>query len=81
MPEALQTFAANLRHARAAAGMTQEALAQAADLNVTSLARIERGERSPGIEIVAKLAQALGVSAAVLFEGIDGHDRGSAPRS
>jgi hypothetical protein len=33
---------------------------------------IERSEREPGVRTVSKLATALGVSAAELFEGIDG---------
>jgi transcriptional regulator with XRE-family HTH domain len=72
MPDALQVFSANLRRARMAHGLSQEALAHAADLNMTHVARIERSEREPGVRTIAKLAKALGTSAAVLFEGIDG---------
>jgi transcriptional regulator with XRE-family HTH domain len=43
-----------------------------ADLNVTHVAKIERSEREPGIRTVSKLAKALEVSAAELFDGIDG---------
>jgi transcriptional regulator with XRE-family HTH domain len=79
--DALDIFAANLRRARLAAGLSQEALAQRADLNLGHVSRIERSEREPGVRSVAKLAQALGISASVLFEGIDGHDRRTARRS
>jgi transcriptional regulator with XRE-family HTH domain len=72
MPDALPIFAANLRRARIAQGLSQEALAHAADLNMTHVARIERAEREPGVRTIAKLTEALGVSAAVLFEGVDG---------
>lgn len=75
MPDALVTFAANLRRARESAGLSQERLAHDAGLNMTHVARIERGEREPGVRAVAKLSQGLGVSAAVLFDGIDGASR------
>jgi transcriptional regulator with XRE-family HTH domain len=39
---------------------------------MTHVARIERGEREPGVRTVSKLARGLGISASVLFEGIDG---------
>jgi transcriptional regulator with XRE-family HTH domain len=72
MADALPTFGANLRRSRTDRGWSQETLAHAADLNMTHVARIERGEREPGVRTISKLAVALGVSAAVLFEGIDG---------
>lgn len=70
--DSLLTFGANLRKARHDRGLSQERLAHASGLNMTHVARIERGEREPGVRTVAKLAQGLGVSAAVLFDGIDG---------
>lgn len=68
----LPTFGANLRKARLARGLSQERLAHQCGLNMTHVARIERAEREPGIRTVAKLTRGLGISAAVLFEGIDG---------
>lgn len=72
MLDALPIFAANLRQARTNRGLSQEALAHAADLNMTHVARIERAEREPGVRTIAKLTEALEVSASVLFDGIDG---------
>jgi transcriptional regulator with XRE-family HTH domain len=72
MRDALDVFAANLRRVREARGLSQEALAHVAGLNTTHVAKIERSEREPGVRTVAKLAVALGVSAAELFDGIDG---------
>jgi transcriptional regulator with XRE-family HTH domain len=72
MPDALDTFAANLRRLRHERELSQERLAHMADLNVTHVAKIERSEREPGIRTVSKLAKALEVSAAELFDGIDG---------
>ncbi len=72
MPDSLDIFAANLRRIRLERGLSQEHLAHTADLNMTHLAKIERSEREPGVRTVAKLAVALGISAADLFSGIDG---------
>jgi transcriptional regulator with XRE-family HTH domain len=72
MPDPLDTFAANLRRLRRELDLSQERLAHMADLNVTHISKIERSEREPGIRTVAKLAKALEVSAADLFDGIDG---------
>jgi transcriptional regulator with XRE-family HTH domain len=75
MPDPLDIFAANLRRLRRQRGLSQERLAHNADLNMTHVAKIERGEREPGVRTVSKLAKALGVSAAELFDGIDGGDK------
>ena len=74
MADSLPTFSANLGQARLQQGLSQERLAHRAGLNMTHVARIERGEREPGVRTVAKLAKGLNISAAVLFEGIDGRD-------
>jgi transcriptional regulator with XRE-family HTH domain len=72
MHDPLDTFAANLRRLRRELDLSQEHLAHMANLNVTHIAKIERSEREPGIRTVSKLAKALEVSAADLFDGIDG---------
>jgi XRE family transcriptional regulator, regulator of sulfur utilization len=72
MPDSLATFAANLRRIREAQGFSQERLAHAANLNMTHVAKIERTEREPGVRTIAKLCLALRISAADLFDGIDG---------
>ena len=74
MRDRLPRFGENLRQARLRKGLSQEALAHASDLNMSHVARIERGEREPRVGTVSKLTRGLGVSAAVLFEGIDGRD-------
>ncbi len=71
-PDPLDIFAANLRRIRQERGLSQERLAHSSDLNMTHVAKIERSEREPGVRTVSKLARALGVSAAELFDGIDG---------
>jgi transcriptional regulator with XRE-family HTH domain len=79
MPDSLAIFAANLRRIRKQHGLSQERLAHTAGLNMTHVAKIERTEREPGVRTIAKLAVALQVSAADLFDGIDGRPRSGAP--
>jgi transcriptional regulator with XRE-family HTH domain len=55
-------FGERLRALRVAAGMTQQELADKAEMHSQSVNRLERGGRSPSWEIVLRLAQALGVS-------------------
>lgn len=70
MPDPLDVFAANLRRLRLQRGLSQERLAHSADLNMTHVAKIERSEREPGVRTVSKLAKALDVSVAELFDGL-----------
>jgi transcriptional regulator with XRE-family HTH domain len=62
-----QAFAANLRRLRHAKGISQEDLAYEADVNRTYLSKLEKGVSYPGLEIIAKLADALGVEPAELL--------------
>lgn len=72
MQDPLPRFGANLRAARLEQKLSQERLAHICGLNMTHVARIERGEREPGVRTVSKLTRGLGISASVLFDGIDG---------
>lgn len=49
--------------------MTQEKLAERANLDPTYISGIERGLRNPGIKNVARIAKALGITTAKLVEG------------
>jgi transcriptional regulator with XRE-family HTH domain len=62
-----QAFAANLRRLRHAKGISQEDLAYEADVNRTYLSKLEKGVSYPGLEIIAKLADALGIEPAELL--------------
>jgi transcriptional regulator with XRE-family HTH domain len=62
-----QAFAANLRRYRHAKGISQEDLAYEADVNRTYLSKLEKGVSYPGLEIIAKLADALEVEPAELL--------------
>jgi transcriptional regulator with XRE-family HTH domain len=65
--DALEAFARNLRFPRVERGLTQERLAELADLHMTDVGRIERGERDPGLRTAAKLATGLGIALADLL--------------
>lgn len=56
-----------LRHTRE---LTQEDLAEHADVHRTYISAIERGEQSVSIDNAAKIAKALKVSLADLFKGL-----------
>jgi transcriptional regulator with XRE-family HTH domain len=67
----LNAFAANIRRLRNAQGLTQERLAERADLHLTDIARIETAKRDPGVKIVAKIAHGLSVPASELFADVE----------
>ncbi len=62
-----QAFAANLRRFRHAKGISQEDLAYEADVNRTYVSKLEKGVSYPGLEIIAKIANALGIEPAELL--------------
>lgn len=53
---------ARVRALRAALGLTQEQLAERADMHWTFISGVERGLKDPRINTVARLAHALGVT-------------------
>jgi transcriptional regulator with XRE-family HTH domain len=65
-----------LRLARAGPKITQEELSERARISVSFLSMIERGERAPHLETLARIAGALDVPLATLFDdqGEDGLD-------
>jgi len=69
--EPLDAFAANVRRLRKERGLTQERLAELADLHMTDIARIETQGRDPGVKVLAKIAHGLGVPASELLEGVE----------
>lgn len=70
MDDPLDAFAANVRRLRKERGLTQERLAELANLHMTDIARIETQGRDPGVRVVVKVAAGLGCPVAALFEGI-----------
>jgi len=65
-----ERFAANLRKTRKEAGLSQETLARAANLHRTEISLLERAEREPRLSTIVRLANGLGVPAAVLLDDL-----------
>ena len=59
-----------MRELRTRLGMSQEGLADKADLHRTYIGAIERGEQNVALDNIAKIAKALRVKPRDLFEGI-----------
>ena len=60
-------FARNLRNTRVARGLSQEALADKADLDRTYISALERELYSATLDTIERLATALGVAPAELL--------------
>ncbi|WP_106640871.1 helix-turn-helix domain-containing protein [Allosphingosinicella vermicomposti] len=58
----------NVRRFRQAAGITQEQLAFAAEIDLTYVGGIERGRRNPSVIVLARIANALSVEPATLLQ-------------
>lgn len=56
-----RSIGTRVRQLRVSAGLTQEALSQAAGIGRVTLVRIENSEQSPRYETLASLAHALGI--------------------
>lgn len=67
------SFAGAVRSWRKKLGMTQEELAERADLHRTYISDVERGARNLSLESISKLAHALEVSVSTLFTAANGH--------
>ena len=65
----LSRFAANVRRLRAKKRMSQKALADKIGISVSYVSMLERGQRSPPLETIEKMAKALGVTPANLLGG------------
>jgi len=57
-----QVFGHNLRKHREALGISQEDLAEKADLHRTYIGSVERGERNVSIDNMERLARAVGTT-------------------
>ncbi|MEG3941009.1 MULTISPECIES: helix-turn-helix domain-containing protein [unclassified Microcoleus] len=67
----LQIFGKQVRKLRKAKGLSQEKLAELAELHRNYIGGIERGERNIALLNILRLAKALGVSLSELLEGIE----------
>jgi transcriptional regulator with XRE-family HTH domain len=63
----LKAFGSRIRSLRNHKGISQEKLAELADLHRTYISSVELGERNVSLKNIQALAEALGVSLAELF--------------
>jgi transcriptional regulator with XRE-family HTH domain len=66
-PDIVRQFAAKLKELRSTRGMTQADLAQKAGISPTYVSELENADSTPGIDLIDRLARALGVDAAELL--------------
>jgi len=64
------SFGKRVRTLRSERGYSQEAFADAVGLHRTYIGAIERGEQNVSIDNIARIAKALKVSLAHLFDGV-----------
>ena len=62
----IQQFGQAVRSARLARGLTQEQLAEKANLHVNSISFVERGLSPPALDTICSLADAMGVTVSEL---------------
>lgn len=65
-----EVFARNLRAARLASGLSQEALAHDAGLDRTYISALERGLYSASLDVIEKIAEVLAVDADSLLKKV-----------
>lgn len=70
MNELRMKFGEKIRMIREAQGLSQEDLAFKSGLHRTYIGGIERGERNPSLESIAKIAKALDVPLNYLFKDL-----------
>lgn len=69
-PALCRQFGSRVRELRLSLGMNQEEFADRCGFARTYMSRIETGGANPSINAIKVLADALGVSISVLFEGM-----------
>ncbi len=69
--QGLNILGLNVRKRREEKELTQEALAERANLDPTYISGIERGMRNPSVLSVLRIARALGVTTSKLMEKVD----------
>jgi transcriptional regulator with XRE-family HTH domain len=67
-----QKFGETVRRLRKQAGLSQEALAERANLSADFVGFIERGENVPTLTTILQLARALGVQPSKIIKDFDG---------
>ena len=68
MSSILHILGSNIKHYRTALGLSQEKLAEFAELHRTYVGAVERGERNISAKNIAKIAEVLGVEPHLLMK-------------
>ena len=71
MNEQARRLGSRSRGIRQAQGLTQEKLAELADLDPTHIAKIEAGDRLPSLDALVRLAAVVGTSVSELVKALD----------
>ena len=66
-----EAFGRILRQVRQDKGLTQERLGELAELHRTYISLLERGLRTPTLDVVFRLAESLGVSASDMVKKLE----------
>lgn len=69
MDDVKKSFGLKVRSFREAQGISQEKLAEIANIHRTYIGSVERGERNVSLENIYKISDALGIDVRELFEG------------
>lgn len=64
-------FGKVLRQVREEKGLTQEKLAELAEVDRTYIYRLETGKRSPSLDIIFRISDALNISPGALLENVN----------
>ena len=70
MEDLRRPFGERVRDVRLALGLSQEELAERAEMHWTYVSGIERGLRNPGLNTLGRLATALGLTLPELLAGV-----------
>lgn len=73
-----EQIGARIRKLRLERQLTQEQLGERAGLDPAELSRYERGKRTPGLENLARIAEALGLPLPALVDASEEHEELSA---
>ena len=69
--EVIEKLGIRVRQLREAADISQEKLAESAQVHRTYISSIERGQQNTSLTVLIRLAGALGVSLEALFSGVE----------
>lgn len=75
MKTAERLFGEEVKKVRALRGLTQEELAREADIHPTYVSQLERGLKSPSLNVILLLADALDTTAVELVGHVEKHIR------